>query len=214
MKNLTNYHTHAHTHTHRRSLVWFDLVLWHINHRRLFNTKSIFVHINRSISNNLISISSLFSSIQPIDRILSITTISGQRGPGRNRNKGVFRIPQRFSISEACPSNFLVSYPVHSFVGVLHLCRDAVCVFCCPSRLGLHERARARTHTHTHRRARPRTWIYSIYWIAQKRCSKQCIKISGWLFSIRQTVHDTIRSLFCVLLSQFLLIVKTHYILE
>ena len=28
------------------------LVLRHINHRRLFNAKSIFIHINSSISNN------------------------------------------------------------------------------------------------------------------------------------------------------------------
>ena len=33
-------------------LFWFDLVLWHINHYRLFNAKSIFIHINSSISNN------------------------------------------------------------------------------------------------------------------------------------------------------------------
>ena len=32
----------------------FDLVLLHINHYRLFNTKSIFIHINSSISNNSI----------------------------------------------------------------------------------------------------------------------------------------------------------------
>ena len=34
------------------SKVFFDLVLWHINHCRLFNAKSIFIHINSSISNN------------------------------------------------------------------------------------------------------------------------------------------------------------------
>ena len=32
--------------------LWFGLVLWHINHSRLFNAKSIFIHINSSISNN------------------------------------------------------------------------------------------------------------------------------------------------------------------
>ena len=32
----------------------FGLVLWHINHCRLFNAKSIFIHINSSISNNLV----------------------------------------------------------------------------------------------------------------------------------------------------------------
>ena len=34
------------------NLVLFCLVLWHINHYRLFNIKSIFMHINSSISNN------------------------------------------------------------------------------------------------------------------------------------------------------------------
>ena len=33
-------------------LVWFGLVLWHINHCRLFNAESIFILINISISNN------------------------------------------------------------------------------------------------------------------------------------------------------------------
>ncbi len=33
-------------------LIWFSLVLWHFNHCRLFNAKSIFIHINSSISNN------------------------------------------------------------------------------------------------------------------------------------------------------------------
>ena len=32
--------------------VCFSLVLWHINHCRLSNAKSIFIHINSSISNN------------------------------------------------------------------------------------------------------------------------------------------------------------------
>ena len=36
----------------QRSLVWFSLVLWHINHCWLFNVKSIFIHKNSSISNN------------------------------------------------------------------------------------------------------------------------------------------------------------------
>ena len=33
-------------------LLWFCLFLWHINHYRLFNAKSILKHINLSISNN------------------------------------------------------------------------------------------------------------------------------------------------------------------
>ena len=35
-------------------LVWFNWVSWHTNHWRLFNAKSIFIHINSSISNTLV----------------------------------------------------------------------------------------------------------------------------------------------------------------
>ena len=33
-------------------VVWFGLVLWHVNHCWLFNAKSIFKHMNSSVSNN------------------------------------------------------------------------------------------------------------------------------------------------------------------
>ena len=38
----------------KKKALWFPfgLVLWHINRCRLFNAKSIFIHINSSISNN------------------------------------------------------------------------------------------------------------------------------------------------------------------
>ena len=35
-------------------LEWFRLVLWHTNYSRLFNAKSIFIHINCSLSNSLV----------------------------------------------------------------------------------------------------------------------------------------------------------------
>ena len=34
------------------SNIFFNLVLWHINHLKLFNAKSIFKYTNSSISNN------------------------------------------------------------------------------------------------------------------------------------------------------------------
>ena len=43
-----------HSYLHFVCLVWFGLVLWHINHYRLFNAKSIFVHINNSFSSNTV----------------------------------------------------------------------------------------------------------------------------------------------------------------
>ena len=56
------------------------------------------------------SISMQFSSIWPIDRVLSGATIPGQSGPGSNGNEGVLRIPQSSSITGTSPSDCLVSY--------------------------------------------------------------------------------------------------------
>ena len=56
-----------------------------------------------------------FSSILPIDRTLSGATTPGLSGPGSDGNDGVLCIPQRYNISEALPSDCLVSCPGHSF---------------------------------------------------------------------------------------------------
>ena len=61
-----------------------------------------------------LSKSTQFSSVCPIDRTLSGATTPGQSGPGNNDNKGVLCIPPNSSITEASPSNCLVSYPGHS----------------------------------------------------------------------------------------------------
>ena len=55
----------------------------------------------------------LNSSIWPIDRTLSGATTPGQSGPESNNNEGVLCIPQSSSITEASPSDCLVSYPGH-----------------------------------------------------------------------------------------------------
>ena len=90
------------------------MVLWHINHGRLFNAKSIFILINSSISSYLVknvkwfkvflcitnnsikhqsfiyTVKCQFSSIWPTDKTLS--------NSGSDDYKGVFCIPQSFSI--------------------------------------------------------------------------------------------------------------------
>ena len=76
------------------------------------------------------------SSIQPIDRALSVATTPSQSGPGSNGNEGVLCIPQGPSITGTSPSDCLVSYPGHSLGVVLPLCRGAVNVFYSPSQLG------------------------------------------------------------------------------
>ena len=73
---------------------------------------------------------------KPIDRALSGATTPGQSGPGSDGNEGVLRIPQSSSTAGTSPSDCLVSYPGHSFGGVLPLCRGAVSVFYSLSRLG------------------------------------------------------------------------------
>ena len=56
------------------------------------------------------SISKQFSSIWPIDRILSGATTSAHSEPDSDCNKGVLCIPQSSSITEDSPSDCLVSY--------------------------------------------------------------------------------------------------------
>ena len=78
------------------------------------------------------------SSIWHIDRILSGTTTPGQSGPWSDGSDGLLSIPQSSSITEASPSDCLVSNPGHSLgAGVLPLCMDAVSLFYSPSQLSL-----------------------------------------------------------------------------
>ena len=76
------------------------------------------------------SIRTQLSSIWPIDLTLSGAITPGQSGPGSDGNKGVPRISQSSSLTGASPSEFLVSYPGHSLVGVLLHWRGTISVFC------------------------------------------------------------------------------------
>ena len=60
------------------------------------------------------SISTLFSSIQPIDMMLPSATTPGKTGPVSDGDEGVHRIPQSSNITKASPSDCLVSYPRYS----------------------------------------------------------------------------------------------------
>ena len=57
--------------------------------------------------------STQFGSIWPIDRTLSGANTPGQSEPGTDGNKGVRQFPQSSNITEASPSDCLVSYPGH-----------------------------------------------------------------------------------------------------
>ena len=61
-----------------------------------------------------------FSSIEPIDRALSGTTIPGQSGPGINGNEGVLCILQSSSITGTSLSDCLVSYQDIQWGGSYH----------------------------------------------------------------------------------------------
>ena len=50
------------------------------------------------------------NSIWSTDRTLPGATTQGQSRPGSNSNEGVLCIPQSFSITEASPSDCLMSY--------------------------------------------------------------------------------------------------------
>ena len=60
------------------------------------------------------SISSLFSSIWPIDSTLSGGASPGQNEPGSDGNKGVPYVTQSSIIIGVLPSDCSVSYPGHS----------------------------------------------------------------------------------------------------
>ena len=63
------------------------------------------------------SISMHFSSIWPIDRILSGATTPGQSGPGSDGSERVLCIPQSSRNTGISPSDCLVSYLGHSLGG-------------------------------------------------------------------------------------------------
>ena len=72
-------------------------------------------------------------SIWPIDRIQSVTSTPGLRGPGSNGNERVLYIPQIFKAG-ALPSDGHI--PDTHWEGFIPLCRDAVGVFYCHNQLG------------------------------------------------------------------------------
>ena len=69
------------------------------------------------------------SSIWSKDRYLSGATTPGQSGPGSNGNEGVLRILLSSSITGASPSDYLVSYPGHSFSGESYLSAEIKSVY-------------------------------------------------------------------------------------
>ena len=74
-------------------------------------------------------ISTQFSSIWPIDRAQWGATSLRERWPGSDGNEEVLCIPQSSRITGTSPSDCLVSYPGHTLVRVLPLCRGAISVF-------------------------------------------------------------------------------------
>ena len=62
-----------------------------------------------------------FSSIWPIDRILSVANTPGQSEPESNGNDGVLCISQSSTITGTSPSDCLVSYPGSSLLGGVYL---------------------------------------------------------------------------------------------
>ena len=96
-----------------------------------------------------------FSSIWPIDRILSVATTPGLSGLEAMAIKAY--IPQSSSNTGTSPTNCSVSYQNTLFFlggGVLYLSRGAVSAFYSPSRLGnqLDRGKESRPHTVTNRR--------------------------------------------------------------
>ena len=79
------------------------------------------------------SISTQFSSIWPIDRIISGATNRDESGPESDSNEGFLFIPQSSSITGTSPPDCLVSYQGQSLKGPYPY---TVGVFYSPNRLG------------------------------------------------------------------------------
>ena len=76
------------------------------------------------------------SSIWPTDRTLSSVTTPGQSEPGSDGNEEVLHIPRSSSITEASPSDCLVSYPGHLLRKIYPSTQMHMLYFAAPSRLG------------------------------------------------------------------------------
>ena len=86
--------------------------VWH-NHRFLFTNS---LNISKQFYFKQFSLAWVeFSSIWHKDWTLFGATTPGQSWAGSDGNEGVLRIPQSSSITEASPSDCLVSYLGHSF---------------------------------------------------------------------------------------------------
>ena len=90
----------------------FGLILWHINHCRLFNAKSsLYIYI-KYIWFSLVGFNGTSTIVgylmpNPIDRNISGVTTPGQSWPRSDGNKGVLCIPQSSSVTGVLPSDFL-----------------------------------------------------------------------------------------------------------
>ena len=97
------------------SMIWWWWWLWHINHCRIFNAKSIFIfYTYKQFYYKQFSINTQFSSNWLIDRTLPGATTPGQSRPWSDGSEGVLRITQSSSITGTSRSDCLVSYRGHS----------------------------------------------------------------------------------------------------
>ena len=90
-----------------------NLLNAHISNNSIKHQSSIYTQLNvKTVLFQTIqfSISTLISSIWPIERTLSGATTPGQSGPRSNDNKGILCIPQNPSITGATPLDCFVSY--------------------------------------------------------------------------------------------------------
>ena len=125
-------------------LVYFGLVLGHINNCRLFYTKSNLIHINNSIQTIQFSISTLFSSIGSYQLLL----LWAKEDLGAMAIKGYSAFLKAPALLK--PQHQIVNVISKTFVvgGVLPLCRDAVSVFYSPSWLGYYFTLSVRSDFH------------------------------------------------------------------
>ena len=124
---------------------WFQAIQF--SQTVLIQTIQLSINTQFTVLFQAVQFSIKFSSIWPIDRILSGALTPGQSGLYSDDNEGVLRIPQSSSGTATSPSDCLVLYSEQSATSVLGMtpteytdCISAVGVFYSPSQLGKRQR--------------------------------------------------------------------------
>ena len=116
----------------------------YITNNSMINDKTVLFQIIQFCIRDLFVLILNVTSIEPIDRTLSGVTALVQSGSGSDGNEGLLHIPQSSSITEASPSDSLMSYQDTHWGRLTPMQRSSWCILQ-PQPNGLTERMESQT---------------------------------------------------------------------